>query len=393
MFTVNKSVLSSALADVMKGLAAISTLPVLECILFAVEGQRLRLTATNLELTIQKWVSLSSMAFTEEAIAIPGKLIKDLVSLAPEGDIQMEINSVVNEVIIVAGKTKNVIKCIDPREFPPIYPVPDHHSGELPGNTWKQIGERVAYASDKTNAARPVLQGVLLDFDRDALHAVATDGFRIAVQKFEFETPTELRQTVLIPAGSLEKTSLILDEQNIRLLVDERQMIVFNDDTLVAYQRIDGKFPDWKAIMPPSFNHTLNIAYEDLDRAIRQAMVVARERKEALTGAISLASEDKSVVIAGEDGMGSKSQSVIHSDLVSQSLFTANGVFLMQTLKAMHGVKTVQIRANARTHPLEITSAEMQDYTVIMMPMESTSERNDEMLALARQAAASMGLE
>lgn len=392
MFTINKSVLASALADVMKGLAGTHSMPVLECVLFAVEGQRLRLTATNLELTVQKWIPLSGMAFAEESIAIPGKLIKDLVSLAPEGDIQMHINTASFEVSFAAGATRNTIKCVDAREFPPTYPLPDHHCGELSGAAWKQLGERVAYASDKTNAARPVLQGVLLGFDRDALHAVATDGFRIAAQKFD--SVTELEQEILVPAGSLEKTSAILDpQQTVKLLVDERQVVVFNADTLIAYQRIDGKFPDWKAIMPDAFSSTLAVAYDDLERAIRQAMVLARERKEALTGAISLASEDKSVVIAGDNGTGSKSQSVVHSDFVSQSLFTVNGVFLMQTLKAMQGVKRVQIRANARTHPLEITSAEMPGYTVVLMPMEQSSERNEEMTALARQASAAIGME
>ena len=94
----------------------------MECILFTVEGQRLRLSATDLEMTIQKWIPMSTMAFADEAIAIPGKLINDLVAVAPEGDIQLEIDQISHDVTFTAGTSKSTIKCIDPTEFPPLAP-------------------------------------------------------------------------------------------------------------------------------------------------------------------------------------------------------------------------------------------------------------------------------
>ena len=388
MITVNKSVLKSALADVMKAIGKVSTLPIVECVLFAVEDQRLRLSATDLEMTIRKWIPMSAMAFGNEAIAIPGKLINDLVALAPEGDIQMEIDPVTYEVKFITGTSKSTIKCLDPREFPPLPPMPDHGEAELPGGDWKSIGSKVAYAAND-DTSRPALTGVLLEYDEGKLNAVCTDGFRIAVQQFDVETA--LQKSALVPAKSLAKSSAVMDEkQPVHLLVAQGKMIAFNEDTLTAFQLIEANYPNWSAILPPSFKYTLSMNYAELERSVRQALVVARESGSALSNAISLAADNKSVIVVGKNQSGSKSQSVLTSDVVAKTFFTVNGIFVLQSLKALSGAKKVILKANSETPPIRITSPEGAGYTVILMPMETTADRISEMQELAEKASAAM---
>lgn len=388
MITVNKSVLKAALSDVLKSIGKNTTLPILECILFAVEDQRLRLSTTDLEMTIQKWIPLSAMAFANEAIAIPGKLINDLMTVAPEGDIQIEIDPATNEVKFITGTSKSTIKCLDPGEFPPLPPMPDHDIAELPGAAWKAIGNKVAYAANE-DSLRLALTGVWLEYGDKELNAVCTDGFRIAVQNFA--VGSSLQESALVPARSLAKSSTIMDEnQLIHLLVEQGKMLAFNEDTLTAFQMIDASYPEWAAILPPSFKYTLSVEYAELERSIRQALVVARESGSALSNAISIAADNNSVIVVGQNGEGSKSQSILNSEMVAKTFFTVNGIFVLQTLKAFSGARKVIIKANSERTPIQITSPEIDGCTVILMPMETTADRVSEMQELAEKASAAM---
>ena len=388
MITVNKSILKAALSDVLKSAGRASTLPIMECVLFTVEGQRLRLSATDLEMTIQKWIPMSTMAFADEAIAIPGKLINDLVAVAPEGDIQLEIDQISHDVIFTAGTSKSTIKCMDPTEFPPLPPMPDHGTAALPGAAWKSIGSKVAYAAND-DISRPALTGVLLEYGEGKLNAVCTDGFRIAVQ--EFDVDSSLQDSALLPAKSLAKSSSIMDEsQPVNLLVAHGKMVVFNEDTLTAFQMLEAKFPEWQAILPQSFKYSMPVAYTEVERSIRQALVVAKVSGSPLSNSVSIAADDHSVIVVGQDGEGSNSQSVLNSDLVAKTQFTVNGVFVLQTLKALTGVKKVVVKANSERTPIQITSPEAPGYTVLLMPMETNADRVSEMQELAEKASAAM---
>jgi DNA polymerase-3 subunit beta len=387
MFTVNRSLLKTALADVSRAVNR-ATLPILECILFSVEDQRLRLCATDLELTIQRWIPLAAMASQNETIAVPGGLINDLVAFAPDGDMTFTVDPVTLEVSIESGVSKNKLKCQDAAEFPPLNPMPDHALVEIPAEHWRDIARKVAYAA-APDSLRPALTGVLLELSESTFHAVATDGFRIAVCEFPLLQNNPQSQTALVPAKALAKVGTILNEGNVRLVIDSGQLMAYTEDTIVACQLLDAKFPDWRQIMPESFSTSLQLDYAELDRSIRQALVVAREG----TAALSLAAENNSVIILGDDQAGSQSHSVLASQKAGQTTVTFNGIFALQTLKALAGVKTIAVEINAHNTPMAISSPEAQAYCVVMMPIQVNGDRNDEIAALARQACAAMQLE
>ena len=129
------------------------------------------------------------------------------------------------------------------------------------------------------------------------------------------------------------------ESQPVNLLVAHGKMVVFNEDTLTAFQLLEANFPAWQAILPPSFKYTMPVAYAEVERSIRQALVVAKASGSPLSNSVSIAADDHSVIVVGQDGEGSKSQAVLNSDLVAKTQFTVNGVFVLQTLKALTGAK------------------------------------------------------
>ena len=180
------------------------------------------------------------------------------------------------------------------------------------------------------------------------------------------------------------------ESQPVNLLVAHGKMVVFNEDTLTAFQLLEANFPEWQAILPPSFKYTMPVAYAEVERSIRQALVVAKASGSPLSNSVSIAADDHSVIVVGQDGEGSKSQAVLNSDLVAKTQFTVNGVFVLQTLKALTGVKKVVVKANSERTPIQITSPEAPGYTVLLMPMETNAERVSEMQELAEKASAAM---
>jgi DNA polymerase-3 subunit beta len=392
-FTASKNVLKSALAEVMKSNTS-SQLPILECVLVAIEGQHLCLAATNLVTTTIKWIPLSEMAFEEAAIAIPGKLFSDIVTIAPTGDISLEIDTKSHEVEIVAGKTKNKVKCLDPKEFPPLPAKPDHASTVLPAGAWQTIASRVATFAHPKEDARPTLTGVSLEFEQEAFRAVATDGFRLAVQEFDDVKPG-LDAKVVVPAAGFINASPALGSDNpVEILHDQNKLIAFTEDAMVAFQLLEGKYPEWQAIVPESFKYKCIVTPDQLEQATKQALIIARGSEHKF--GVTYVAEGNAFVVIGDDKAGSQSQASMLSDSMASMYFVLNGVFVLQAVAATKDAAKLTIRGNGDKKPVEITSDQVPGYKAILMPMLFSSqdqERADELKALATEASTAMGME
>ncbi|MDX9863197.1 MAG: DNA polymerase III subunit beta [Anaerolineaceae bacterium] len=393
---VSKNVLKSALADVMKSIGYASNIPIITTVLVSIEGQQLRLATTDLSMTSIKWIPLASMAFEQAAIAIPGKVFTDLVTIAPAGEISLEIDTKTQEVeISVGGTFKNKLKCLDAKEFPPLPVKPDHTTTVLPAGAWKTIAERVAVSAHSKEDGRPVLTGVSLEFEKESFRAVATDGFRLSVQEFNDVKPG-VDTKVLVPASSFIKAAPALGDENaVQILSDSGRLIAFTEDSLVAFQLIEGHFPDWKAIIPASFKNKNVVSTAELEQATKQALVIARSSNQKF--AISYAAAGNALIVIGDDEAGSKCEANMPSETAANTFFTLNGVFVLQALVATKDAKKLIIRSNNSNTPVQVSSEEVPGYTGILMPMSqgvaNDQEKADELKALALQASVAMGMD
>jgi DNA polymerase-3 subunit beta len=191
--------LAKGLSIVGKAVENRPTLPVLGNVLMATEDARLRLSATNLEMSITTWIG--AKVDREGAITLPAKTFADLVNnLSPER-VDLSLDSSTHTVNVRCGATNSNIKGIDASEFP-LVPQGGDPDVVIPGKTLKEMITQTVFAAAKEDN-RPILTGIQTVFDGNVMTMVAADGYRLAVRTTEidqhFEKPVEL----VIPARAL----------------------------------------------------------------------------------------------------------------------------------------------------------------------------------------------
>jgi DNA polymerase-3 subunit beta len=271
--------LAKGLSIVSRAVASRSTtLPVLSNVMLSTDNNRLKLSATNLEIGINTWIG----AKVEEdgAITVPARTFVDLVNTLPPDRIDMELSVRTQTLHLRCGRSEANLKGIDAQEFP-IIPTPQGNGQILidPEKLAKMINQ-VAFAA-ATDESRPMLTGVLTKFDQDRLTMAAADGFRLSVRSTAIDTVVSEPVQVLIPAKALTELARIAGEQEDPIeitITSARNQILFHlTNTDLVAQLIDLQFPDYEQIIPKRYSTRTVASAVELLKAGRAASIFARE--------------------------------------------------------------------------------------------------------------------
>jgi DNA polymerase-3 subunit beta len=270
--------LAKALSIVGRAVSARSTLPVLGNILIATDNGRLKLAATNLEIGITCWIG----AKVEEdgAITVPARTFVDLINALPPGRIDMELSVRTQSLNLKSGRFENNLKGIDAQEFPIIPQLEEADAIRIAPDVLKKMIDQVVFAA-ATDESRPILTGVLAKFSGDQFTFAAADGFRLSVRSAPLDTPVSKPFEVIIPARALSELGRILGDQEdpVSILVTpQRSQALFHLSSVdLVSQLIDGKFPDYTAIMPKKYETRSVMDTAHILKACKAASVFARE--------------------------------------------------------------------------------------------------------------------
>ena len=370
--SVSQAQLAQGLGVVSRAVSPRSTLPVLGNILLATDDGRLRLSATNLELGITCWIG--AQIEEEGSVTIPARIFSDLVNTLPGETVRLSLTTRTQTLNIHCGASNFDIKGIDAQEFPPM-PVPDLSAGvELNVSDFKEMIEQVGFAAS-TDEARPVLQGVLMEITDGAISMAATDGFRISVRKAELSSPSAEPVNVIIPARSLNELARIATNGNetITMVVPpERGQAIFHlKNAELITQLIEGKFPDYRAIIPRNFKTRTVISTTEFLKACRQAEIIAREGNNVIRLSI-VPQEDApgSVEFSTQSEEMGSGEVVVDANIEGPELLIAFNVgFLNQLLEVIHTPNTV-LETNADNTPGLISPSGDENFQHVIMPMQ-----------------------
>ena len=272
--------LAKRLTMVSRVVAERSTLPVLSNILIATDQSRLKLAATNLEIGITCWIG----AKVDEAGAttVPARTFVDLINALPPGTVDMRLAAQTQTLSVSGGRFANNIKGIAAQDFPIIPQLDEGHAAvwRIRPDVLRQMIDQVVFAA-ASDVSRPILTGVLAKFSGRTLTLAAADGFRLAVRTAPLEDTEDESLEVVVPARTLVELARITGEQAdpIGIMVTpQRNQILFHLTNIdLVSQLIDGKFPDYHAIIPQSATTKAMIDTQLMLKACKAASVFARE--------------------------------------------------------------------------------------------------------------------
>ncbi len=364
--------LAKGLSIVSKAVENRPTLPVLGNILLATEDARLKLSATNLEMSITTWIG--AKVEREGAITLPSKTFADLVNnLSPER-VDLTLDTATLTVNVRCGATTSNIKGIDSAEFPMV-PQGGDIDVALPGKTLKEMIMQTAFAAAKEDN-RPILTGILLQLDGSVMTLAAADGYRLAVRTTEIDQHFPKPVDIVIPARSLSEVGRVItdDDDVVSItLPKDRDIVLFHmKHTDIASQLLEGKFPDFAAIIPRSYSTSTTMYTSDLLAACKRAEIFARDSAYSAKLYVKPAAgpgEPGAVRIAGISAERGDNEGVLDATVEGEPLnISFNIKYLIEVLNVIPDERVV-FESNGAANPGAIRPENRDDFIHIVMPM------------------------
>jgi DNA polymerase-3 subunit beta len=252
--------------------------PALAGVQIVAEGEGVELRATNLEMGLVN--PLLAGVEEEGTVLLPAKLLGDVVKSLPKERVEMSHDKVTGEVTISAGSATFTLRTLRNEDFPTLPELNDEQSVVLGVKEFSQTVSQVAPAASN-DESRPILTGVLVEVDPEesVLRMVATDSYRMAVKVTPIDGVPEEAFQANVPAKTLVEVMRIAGAEGaetIKASLDSGQILFQIGDTMLSSRLIDGKFPDFRQLIPKEFNHTLNLDRKDfLEKAERIGLLAS----------------------------------------------------------------------------------------------------------------------
>ncbi|MDO8529595.1 MAG: DNA polymerase III subunit beta [bacterium] len=254
-----------------------STLPILENILLETEKGMLRVSATNLEIGV--FLKIGAKIEREGKITIPAKLLSNFVNNLPAGDnIYLEVEGQLLK--IKSGNYKANIKGLGAQDFPIIPELESEFLFSVPAKDFKEVIPKLL-SCVSLDSTRPELGGVNVLLGEEKIALAATDSFRlleaeVSLKKEKNENYSifiSKTNSLIIPASTLSEVfrSIAAETQEIKVAIEENQIFFQADNVRIISRLINGKYPEYKQIIPKEFITKTFINKEELLRAVKMA--------------------------------------------------------------------------------------------------------------------------
>src|ERR1700724_1520194 len=274
-FSVSKSALLNELSTTQGVVERKTTIPILSNLLVYAKGNRLNITATDLELSIR--TSCEAKVKKEGAGTIPAKKLLELVRLLPEGEIKFKLLEN-HWVEIVSDKKKYKLVGMAKENFPALPAMP-HAMVKIPAPIMESLIAKTKFAISMEES-RYTLNGGLLILKPDTLAMVATDGHRLALA----ETDQKLaglngEMKVLIPKKAMDEVEKLASaagaDAQIEFAKDESHLFFQIGHRLLISRILTGQFPNYEAVLPRDNNKTVTLERSELCDAVRRVSQLA----------------------------------------------------------------------------------------------------------------------
>lgn len=275
----NGNDLSDAVGKVFKAVSTRSTNPILEGIKLKAENGTLRLTATDLELSIEK-IIVADVKIEGETV-VPGRFFAEFVKKLTQEQIELSLTDG-SRLKIKYTDSEGELQCLSADDYPVIKELDGAQKFVIVRNELKDLVNKVAF-SVATDDARPMLKGVLLEIDEITLTGVALDGYRMAKCVKPIEKTTAMMHA-LVPARCLTEIARLIDDSTdpVEVCIQKNYLAIDLEHTRVTTRLLDIDFINYKQIIPPYFETIATLPKEQFEEGLERAILLSRTDKSNL---------------------------------------------------------------------------------------------------------------
>ena len=352
--------LAQKLGIVVRAVSTRASVQILSGVLLRAETGRLHLAATDMELSLRS--SLEAQVEGEGAVVVPGRLLVDLVRLLPADDVTFEHRTEEGVVHVTCGPSSSTLHTYSAEDFPRLPDLDAVGTFTVDREVLLDTIARVARSASR-DESRPVLTGILVRFEPGKLVMAATDSYRMSVKETDFEGEAPELEAI-IPARALAELGRIAQSgDTLELGVHENQVVFAADDVWLTTRRIDGQFPNYKQLLPETFEHEVTLPRAEVLDVVRRVAVMAQRnsplRMRFAEGELTLLAQTQDV------GEARESLPVNFSGEPMEIGFNAD--FLREGIESVTADE-IQLRLISPLRP-GLIRAEGDDFWYLIMPI------------------------
>ena len=365
---VSKSDLQKELTATQGVVERKTTIPILSNFLFEAAGDKLSITATDLDLSLR--TSCPAKVKKEGSCTVPARKLYDYVKLLPEGEIAIKMLEN-HWVAIRSGRSNTKMVGMARANFPALPHFPGTDIVKIPASILRTLIAKTIFAISNEES-RYTLNGALMVLKPDSITMVATDGHRLAhieSSKAKFKVSTEMK--TLVPKKAMAELNTLLqmgEAEEVEFARDESTLFFRVGSRLLTSRQLTGQFPNYEAVLPRENNKIVTVKSEDLAGAIQRVAQFADER----SGAIRMRLDKNEIKISSSSTETGESEDTIETAYNADAVTIGfNSQYLLDFLKVSSGgevrmeLKDSQSAGQLRPDVKE----EDYQYRYIVMPM------------------------
>jgi DNA polymerase-3 subunit beta len=370
----NTETFSKKLQLVSRGVSARSTIQLLGGILLEAGDGALKLSATDMEISIQ--TSSPAEVEGDGRVVIPARIFNDIVRSLPGGSFELDYDNSEGTVRLVAGDNEYRIRAYAADDYPQLPVFPEEDTFRMSGASLVETVEKVSrsYSRDET---RPVLTGILISFEDSRVRMVTTDSYRLSIKETELATTAfEGSREAIIPARAMQEVSRIFSsegEEDVEVSLSENQALFRIGDVVFGTRLIDGNFPEYRRLLPSDFEREIAVPREELIGTLRRVNLFAARQTPPVP--VSLSFSEGSVEVIVRNGEVGDAHERLSASSEDEFLISFNPGYLLDGVSAIDSEKVV-FKLNEALKPGLIVPEDNggePDFLYLIMPMRDPS--------------------
>jgi DNA polymerase-3 subunit beta len=275
-FTISREVLLQPLSQVIGVVERRQTLPVLANFMLVARDGRVTVTGTDMEVELIS--SVAADVSQDGDITVPARKMLDIVKALPDGaKIVFSVSD--DKAMLSAGRSRYTLSTLPASEFPATDQVETLENISVAEPVLKKMMDKTSFAMANQDV-RYYLNGLLFDFNGGQLRAIATDGHRLAI--CDLDSPIEItadRQIIVPRKGVLELSRMLSgDAEKVTLAIGRNHVRLVKGDTTFTSKLIDGRFPDYKAVIPVGADKQMLVDKDSFIQALQRAAILSNEK-------------------------------------------------------------------------------------------------------------------
>jgi DNA polymerase-3 subunit beta len=365
-FTVASSELQKALTKINGVVPSKSTLPILENILFDLTKNTLKLSATDLEVSMSATIEVKGAE--DGKIAVPAKRLMETIRALPDVQVVFHADLSANRIKMITETGEYVLMGEASDEFPTIPQFKAEEKLSLSGDMLRRMINRMIFAVS-TDELRPAMTGMLLQVRESELRAVVTDGHRLVRINYTGIGKTKLKKDIIIPAKAMNLVSRSAEDGENTMAVDTTHVqFTFGNATLTS-RVIKEPYPNYEAVIPLDNDKKLTVSRDLLLASVRRVALYSS----STTHQIRCTLKKNELRVSAEDtDFGGEAKEKVVCDYSAEEMEIGfNSTYLIDILSHIDSDE-VEFRLSSAVRAAIVTPAKQkpdEDLLMLVMPM------------------------